>query len=617
MNGQLPRGVVRRRTVAFLRPYRREIAVAGLGIVGATLVAIAGPLLVRYAIDHGIGAHDVGIVDAVALVYLALVVVRPLLERAIVLSAARAGERFLGDLRVAAFAKLQQLSLPFFEGERAGVLVSRLTNDVQTLTTFTRTVLIEVVGSLLLLLVTFCVLLALSPLLAAITLVSTPLLAVAAVRYQRRSRPTYLALRDRVADTMTALQEGLSGIRVVQSFGREEDRYRLYRTRSDALVSAWRRVSLVNIGFFPAIAVAQAIATAVVVAAGGVLHDEGKVSVGTVVAFALYLSSLFDPIARLGDWFSEFQSGRAALTKIVGLLESPVTVADAEESRPLAAEGELVGREVDFSYRAGTSVLDDVSLHLEPGEHLALVGPTGAGKSTLAKLLTRHYDPAAGEVAYGGVDLRDTTHADLRRRIVFLPQEGHLFSGSIADNVRLGRADATDEDVAAALRRIGAYDRFAALPEGLGTNVRTRGVRLSSGERQLVGIARVALADPEVIVLDEATSNLDPRTEALVEKALATVAEGRTMITIAHRLSTAERADRVAVLDGGRLVEIASHDELLERNDHYARLWASWQAGLGDGEEPGEDERRDRGGPVPDAEGGHAKRPPEPPPGEL
>ena len=617
MTRELPRGVVRRRTIAFLRPYRREIAVAGLGIVGATLVAIAGPFLVRYAIDHGIRAHDVGVVDAVALVYMALVVVRPLLERAIVLSAARAGERFLGDLRVAAFAKLQQLSLPFFEGERAGVLVSRLTNDVQTLTMFTRTVLIEVVGSLLLFLVTFCVLLALSPLLTAITLVSTPLLAVAAVRYQRRSRPTYLALRDRVGDTMTALQEGLSGIRVVQSFGREDDRYRLYRARSDALVSAWRRVSLVNIAFFPAIAVAQAIATAVVVAAGGVLHDEGKVSVGTVVAFALYLSSLFDPIARLGDWFSEFQSGRAALTKIVGLLESPVTVADADESRPLAPERELVGREIDFSYGAGSSVLDDVSLRLEPGEHLALVGPTGAGKSTLAKLLTRHYDPSAGEVAYGDVDLRETTQAALRRRIVFLPQEGHLFSGSIADNVRLGRADAPDDEVAAALRRIGAYERFAALPEGLGTNVRTRGVRLSSGERQLVGIARVALADPEVIVLDEATSNLDPRTEALVEKALATVAEGRTMITIAHRLSTAERADRVAVLDGGRLVEIASHDELLERNEHYARLWASWQAGLADGGEPGEDDRRDRVEPAPDAEGGHSKRPPEPPPGEL
>jgi ATP-binding cassette subfamily B protein len=613
---ELPKGTVRRRTLAFLRPYRKQVAIAAAGIVGATFVTIAGPFLVRYAIDNGIEKDDLSVVNEVALVYLGLVVLRPLCERAIVLAAARAGERFLGDLRVAAFAKLQQLSLPFFEVERAGVLVSRLTADVQTLTTFTRTVLIEVVGSLLLLVVTFFVMLVLSPILTAVTLVSVPPLVFAVVRYQRRSRPAYLALRDRVADTLTALQEGLGGIRVVQSFGRERERFGLYRLRSDANVEAWRRVSLVNIGFFPVISLAQAISAAAVLAAGGVLHSRGEVSTGTVVAFALYLSSLFDPIARLGDWFSEFQSGRAALTKIVGLLETPVTVADAEEALSLPGGGELAGTDVGFAYAESASVLDGVSLRLEPGEHLALVGPTGAGKSTLAKLLTRHYDPKAGEVALGGVDLRDTTHASLRRRIVFLPQEGHLFSGSIADNIRLGRPDASNEDVAEALARIGVYDRFAALPDGLETDVRTRGVRLSSGERQLVGLARVALADPEVIVLDEATSNLDPQTESLVERALAAVADGRTMITIAHRLSTAERADRVAVLDSGRLVEVASHDELLRRESHYARLWASWQAGVGEGPAPREDERA-RAGPPPEDEGGHARRPPEPPPGEY
>ena len=616
MTTDLPRGTVRRRTLALLRPYRLQIGVAAAGIVGATLITIAGPFLVRNAVDHGITRHDVGVVNEIALVYLGLVVARPLLERAIVLTAARAGERFLGDLRNAAFEKLQRLSLPFFETERAGVLVSRLTADVQTLTTFTRTVLIEVVGSVMLFVVTFGVMLALSPLLTAVTLVAVPPLALAAVRYQRRSRPAYLALRDRVADTLTALQEGLSGIRVVQSFGREQDRYRLYAARSDALVSAWRHVSLVNIGFFPVVAFAQAIATTLVVAAGGVLHSRGQVSTGTVVAFALYLSSLFDPVARLGDWFSEFQSGRAALTKIVGLLEAPVTVADAPEAVPLPSRAALVGREVDFAYGQGRNVLDDVSLRLEPGEHLALVGPTGAGKSTLAKLLTRHYDPVEGEVAFGDVDLRQTTHGSLRRRVVFLPQEGHLFSGSIADNVRLGRPSASDEDVAAALRRLGAYDRFASLPNGLETDVRTRGVRLSSGERQLVGLAQVALSDPDVIVLDEATSNLDPQTEVLVERALASVAEGRTVITIAHRLSTAERADRVAVLDRGRLVEVASHDELLRRGSHYARLWASWQAGVGETAVAPDGGIQERGESAPGDERGHARRPTEPPPGE-
>jgi ATP-binding cassette subfamily B protein len=599
-----------------LRPHRRLILWAGLAMIGATAVQLAGPFLTKIAIDQGIAKHDATVIDVVAGIFLVLVLARPLLERAIVLCSARAGERFLGDLRVAAYDKLQELSLPFFETTRAGVLVSRLTNDVQTLTTFTRLVLVEVVGSVLIFTVTLVILIAMSPELSLVMLVSVPVLVWSSLRYGKRSRPAFLALRDSVAETMASLQEGLTGVRVVQSFGREDDRYATYRARSRAQVSAWRRISLVNIGFFPAIAFAQSLALAAVLVAGGYLYRHGKVSVGTIIAFALYLISLFDPIARLGDWFSEFQSGRAALTKIVGLLETPETVGDPDLPLPLPGEGELVGRDVEFSYGETANVLDGVTLQLEPGEHLALVGPTGAGKSTLAKLLTRHYDPKRGEVAFGGVDLRETAHASLRRKIVFVPQEGHLFSGSIADNIRLGRPEASDGEVADALGRIGAYDRFAALPEGLQTDVRTRGVRLSSGERQLVGLARVALAEPEVIVLDEATSNLDPQTESAVERALAAVADGRTMITIAHRLSTAERADRVAVLDQGRVVEIASHDELLQRESHYARLWASWQAGVaeavvpGDGREPRE--------PVLDGdEAGHAHRPPQPPPGEY
>jgi len=293
--------------------------------------------------------------------------------------------------------------------------------------------------------------------------------------------------------------------------------------------------------------------------------------------------NLFEPIARLGDWFTEFQSGRAALAKIVGLIETPVDVTERPDPIEPPRRGPLVADHVSFSYTSGHRVLRDVSLAVQPGEHLALVGATGAGKSTLAKLLVRAYDPHEGGVSFGGVDLRDTSLQSLRRRIVFVPQEGHLFSGSIADNVRLARPDATDADVETALERIGALERFRALPEGLTTDVRTRGVRLSSGERQLVSLARVALVEPAVVVLDEATSSLDPATEAAVEQALAAVAAGRTVITIAHRLSTAERADRVAVLDHGRLVEIATHDELVANGERYATLWATWQAGLSSG----------------------------------
>ena len=561
-----------------LRPQRRLIIAAGLAMIGATVVSLSAPLLVKLAIDRGIDRHDAHAIDVIAAVYIALVLVRPVLERVIVLCSARAGERFLGDLRVAAYQKLQELSMPFFEQTRAGVLVSRLTADVQTLTTFTRLVLVEVVGSVLLFVVSIGILITLSPLLSLVMLVSVPVLVWSSLRYGKRSRPAFLALRDRVADTMSSLQEGLAGVRVVQSFGRETDRYASYRRRSSAQVSAWRRISLVNIGFFPAIAFAQSLALAAVLVAGGYLERQGRVTVGTIVAFALYLISLFDPIARLGDWFSEFQSGRAALTKIATLLEEPVTVRGGELQLP--ERGELVVENVTFGYGDGALAVASVSLRIESGEHLALVGATGAGKSTLAKLLVRAYDPDEGSVTYGGVDLREARLDELRRRIVFVPQEGHLFSGTIAENIRLGRPDASDEETREALRRIGALERFEALPGGLGTDVRSRGVRLSSGERQLVSLARVALADPSVIVLDEATSSLDPQTEAAVEQALAVLSDGRTVITIAHRLSTAERADRVALMEASRLIEIAAHDELVAQGDSYAQLWASWQAGL-------------------------------------
>jgi ATP-binding cassette subfamily B protein len=570
--------VIRERIGPILRPQRKLIVAAGLAMVGATAVSLAAPLLTKVAIDQGISKHDTHAIDVIALVYVGLVLLRPVFERIVVLCSARAGERFLGDLRVTAYEKLQDLSMPFFEQTRAGVLVSRLTNDVQTLTTFTRLVLVDVVGSLMLFVVTLVILVWLSPLLSLVMLVSVPILVVSSLRYGKRSRPAFLALRDTVADTMSSLQEGLTGVRVVQSFSREGDRYASYRMRSRAQVSAWQRISLVNIGFFPMIAFAQSLALGAVLVVGGYLQRHGRVSVGTIVAFALYLISLFDPVARLGDWFSEFQSGRAALSKIVTLLDTPVTVVGG--STPLPAEGVLAAESLTYNYSEGPPAVVDVSLSIVPGEHLALVGATGAGKSTLAKLLVRAYDADEGVVTYGGVDLREVSLDNLRRQIVLVPQEGHLFSGTITDNIRLARPEATDEEARAALRAIGALERFEALPEGLATDVRSRGVRLSSGERQLVSIARVALVDPSVIVLDEATSSLDPQTEAAVEQALAAISQGRTVITIAHRLSTAERADRVAVMEHGKLIEIAPHDELIANGDRYALLWASWQAGL-------------------------------------
>jgi len=379
------------------------------------------------------------------------------------------------------------------------------------------------------------------------------------------------------------LQEGLSGVRVVQAFRRERRTIEHYKPRSRAQIGAWRRASFVNIRLFTMIPLAQTVALVAVLLTAASMYRNGSISQGTIVAYVLYLVQLFDPIARFSEWLGEFRQGLAALGKVVGLLQAENAVSERPEAVVLSADGVLELDAVTFGYAGGAPVVKGVSLRLDAGEHVALVGVTGAGKSTLAKLLTRQYDPQDGAIRLGGVDLRDGTLESLRHRIVMLPQEGHLFSGTLADNVRLADPEASDDEVRYALEQIGALERFAALPDGLQTDVQTRGVRLSAGERQLVGIARVALANPAVIVLDEATSSLDPATEAAVEQALAAVVEGRTVIIIAHRLSTAERADRVVVMHNGRVVETASHDELVAQGERYARLWASWQAGVAAG----------------------------------
>jgi ATP-binding cassette, subfamily B, bacterial len=427
------------------------------------------------------------------------------------------------------------------------------------------------------------VLIVLSPTLAAVSLVALPVLLVASWAFHHSAGGAYHAIRDRVAETLTALQEGLSGVRVVQAFRRERRTMDAYRPRSRAQIGAWRRASFVNIRLFTMIPLAQTVALVAVLLTAASMYRSGSISQGTIVAYVLYLVQLFDPIARFSEWLGEFRQGLAALGKVVGLLQAENAVSERPGAVALPADGVLELDGVTFGYGGHAPVVKGVSLRLDAGEHVALVGVTGAGKSTLAKLLTRQYDPQDGAIRLGGVDLRDGTLESLRHRIVMLPQEGHLFSGTIADNVRLADPEASDDAVRHALDQISALARFESLPDGLQTDVQTRGVRLSAGERQLVGIARVALADPAVIVLDEATSSLDPATEAEVERALAAVVEGRTVIIIAHRLSTAERADRVVVMDNGHVVETASHEELVAQGERYASLWASWQAGVAAG----------------------------------
>jgi ATP-binding cassette subfamily B protein len=508
-----------RETRPLTRRVQRLYAVAAVAVIVSTLITLAGPALVKYAVDHGIVKHEQHPVDVAALAILGLALLKPFVVRIQTLTAATASERFLTSLRKAAFAKLQALPLGFFEQERTGVLVSRLTSDVQALDEFLREALVEVVGSGLQIALTVAVLIVLSPTLAAVSLVALPVLLVASWTFHHSAGGAYHAIRDRVAETLTALQEGLSGVRVVQAFRRERRTMDTYRPRSRAQIGAWRRASFVNIRLFTMIPLAQTVAlVAVLLDRRPRCTATARSRRGTIVAYVLYLVQLFDPIARFSEWLGEFRQGLAALGKGGRTPAGGERGQRAARARSAAARRRARARPGDVRLPAACAGREG---RLAAASSRASTSRSSAsparGKSTLAKLLTRQYDPQEGAIRLGGVDLRDGTLESLRHRIVMLPQEGHLFSGTITDNVRLADPGASDEAVRHALDGIGALDRFEVLPDGLQTDVQTRGVRLSAGERQLVGIARVALADPAVIVLDEATSSLDPATEAAVE----------------------------------------------------------------------------------------------------
>lgn len=571
---------VLRRAAEMLRPYRREVAGACALVVVSTGAVLAGPLLLRYGIDHGIKPGDGGALNAAVAAYVAVAAVAYLATRTQVLLVSRAGEGFLRDLRRRVFAHLLRLSMPFYDREKAGVVVSRMTSDVDSLQELVQMGLLQLVSSCLLIVGSVAVLALVSPQLLLVCLAPVPVVVLASVKFQRDSNDAYLTVRDRIGLTLSALQEGISGVRVIQAYGREDVEVERFAHRNRRLYEAHMRSVRVQAWYLPVIEGASLACTALVVGLGGHLVADGSLSVGTVAFFVLTLSNLFEPVQQLSQLFNTVQSSGAALNKLFDLLDTPPDLAEAPDAVPLPERGELQVEHLSFAYGAGDPVLRDVSLTLAAGEKLALVGPTGAGKSTLAKLMARLYDPTDGRVTFAGTDLRQADVRSLRRRITVVPQEGFLFAGTIRDNVRIGRPDASDADVDAALASLGLLDRFRSLPDGLDTEVNERGSRLSAGERQLVSLARAALADPAVLVLDEATSSLDPGTEVLVERALEKLVEGRTVVVIAHRLSTASRADRVGVVADGGLVELGTHADLVAAGGRYAELYRSWVGGL-------------------------------------
>jgi ATP-binding cassette subfamily B protein len=568
-----------RRTWRMLRPRRRQFWIAIVLVLFQAACVLAGPAIVRYGIDEGIRPEDLDTLNLAVAVFLVVLVLQYTFGRAVILAVARLGEGFLRELRERVFSHLMRLSLDFYDRHRTGSLVARMTADIESMQELVAQGLSMFVVNMVVLTGAMVVMALMSWQLALGVLLVVPVLIQASRWFRRESNASYVQLRERVGGTLTSFQEGMAGVRVVQAFNQEDAFQRRFAETNERQFEQNLHAERVTAKYTTIIELAQGGAIATILFYGGWLTGEEIVTVGTLAAFVLYLQNLFEPIQQMSQLFNTIQASGAALQKLYGLLDEDISISERPGAVDLPALGPLVVDDVAFQYGTGPRVLSDVSLTVSPGERIALVGPTGAGKSTLAKLMVRFYDPVDGAVSYGGVDLRDATLTSLRERIVVVPQEGFLFGGTIRDNVLIAKPDATDDQIHAAIAALDLEPRFAGFSDGIATEVHERGTNFSAGERQLVSLVRAAIADPAVVVLDEATSSLDPGTELLVEHALERLMEGRTVIVIAHRLSTAERADRVAVVQDGRLSEVGTHDDLVAHGGHYAKLFASWTGG--------------------------------------
>jgi len=572
-----------------VRPHRRLLIVGTLAVLTQSAAGLAMPYLVKVAIDQGVVPRRLEVLDRVAVAYVLLAAVQLLAGRIEILTVAAVGQRVLYTVRGKLFGHLQTLSLDFFERERTGRVVARMTNDIDAMSDLVTDGLVTFITSVITLVGIAVILVLLDWQLALATLTVAPLLALAATRFRRRSAAAWRRVRETATVVTVQLQEALAGVRAIQAFRREgTTAERFGEATHDERRAHQRTIALASL-FFPGVEFAGALATAVVLGVGGRQVLGGALEIGTLAAFLLYLRSLFDPVQQLSELYDTFQAATAGAERVGAVLAVRPTVREAPDPVPLPdPRGEVRLERVRFAYLAtggaeaadaGPEVLHGVDLLVPAGSTLALVGPTGAGKSTVAKLIARFYDPLSGQVTLDGHDLRQVRLADLRRAMGYVPQEGFLFSGTVADNIRFGRPEATPAEIEAAVRAVGAEPVIDAMPEGLDTEVGERGVLLSAGERQLVSFARAWLADPALLILDEATSNLDVVTEARLQQALRRLRQGRTTILIAHRLSTVIDADQVAIVEDGRVVEVGAPDDLIARGGRFAALYDRWLAG--------------------------------------
>lgn len=567
---------VARGLLQFLRPYYRQMFISLILMIIVTAAAVSGPYFVKLAIDEGISAKNLVALRNVAVAYFIVSAIQLVTNMARVRIMSRVGQHVLYDVRTAMFHHLQKLSLSFYNRYSVGRVITRVINDVGTLREFITWAVLAIVRNLLAIIGTLIAMLSLNLRLSLLTFTVLPFMILATIIFRRAARRNYRRVRAAISWTNSVLAENVNGVRVVQAFSRQARNYENFkdyvnRYSLETSLGAARVASV----FSPIVDVLGAIATALVVYIGGTAVLGESISPGDLIAFVLYIDRLFDPIRDLSRRFDTLQSTMAGGERILELLNTPVEVQDAANATEMGSiTGDVGFEDVQFHYSDDPAlVLDGINLDVRAGQTVALVGETGAGKTTIVKLLTRFHDPTSGCVRVDGVDLRTVTQSSLRRQMGMVLQDPFLFNGSVKENILFGRLDASDEDVIAAAKAVGAHDFIMRLKNGYETSVEEGGATLSVGQRQLISFARALLADPRILILDEATSSVDTQTEHIIQRALATLLKGRTSFVIAHRLSTITNADKIVVIHDGKIIEQGTHTELLAMQGMYYELY--------------------------------------------